>query len=115
MKKLLLLSFVAFGFATAQAQQVFWEEKSTGFSSVSTTQSHISWVNANVVWTSASDGSGAAATFRNWGRSIDGGNTWTNGVINLGAGSTDLGIGSIQGISATTARSEERRVGKEGR
>jgi photosystem II stability/assembly factor-like uncharacterized protein len=103
MKKLLLLSFIALGFTSAKAQQTFWEEKTTGFSTASTTVSHISYVDGNTVWTSAADGSGGGLTFRNWGRSLDGGNTWSNGIINLGASSADLGIGSIQGISATTA------------
>lgn len=100
MKKLLLLLFVTSGFIS-NAQQVYWEEKSTGFSDVSASLAHISYANANVIWAQASDGSGAAATFRKWARSIDGGLTWTNGAIELG--STDLGIGSIQAIDATTA------------
>lgn len=102
MKKLLLCSAVMLGFISAQAQdQFYWEEKSTGFSNTSTTMSHISYADANTVWICAADGSGGGGTYRNWGRSLDGGSTWTNGVINLG--SNDLGIGSIQAISATTA------------
>lgn len=97
MKKLLLLSFFALGF-TSQAQ---WETKATGFSTASTGVNEVSFADANNVWVTGYDGSGGGAQFRVYAKSADAGNTWTSGPINLG--STDLGIGSISAISATTA------------
>ena len=100
MKKLLLLLFVLLGFAS-QAQQTFWEEESTGFVTTSTTQGQISYADANTIWTYASAGDGSGDFYQQWGRSIDGGVTWTSGTITLP--STDLAPGSIHAISATTA------------
>jgi hypothetical protein len=99
MKKLLLLIFVAVG-SIANAQ-TYWEEVSTGFPTTSTTQGQISYADANTVWTYATAGDGSGDFYQLWGRSLDGGVTWTNGPINLP--STDLAIGSIHAMSATTA------------
>ncbi len=101
MKKLLLiLSFVSLWNVSAQ-DQIYWEEYSTGFSTTSTTFSQFSFVDENIVWGSAADGSGGGAVFQLWGKSLDGGLTWTNGNIVLG--NSNLGIGSIHAVSATTA------------
>lgn len=100
MKKLLLLFFVAISSAVS-AQQVFWDQFSTGFSTTSTTQGQISYADANTVWTYATAGDGSGDFYQLWGRSLDGGVTWTSGPINVG--STDLAIGSIHAMSATTA------------
>jgi photosystem II stability/assembly factor-like uncharacterized protein len=99
MKKLLLLSLLSVGFASNA--QVYWEENVTGFSSPSTGINEIRYVDANNVWVTGYDGSGGAATFRVFAKSADGGETWTNGPINLG--STVLGIGGICPLSATVA------------
>lgn len=91
--------FAAVGsMATAQTH---WEEVSTGFPTTSTTQGQISYADANTVWTYATAGDGSGDFYQLWGRSLDGGVTWTNGPINLP--STDLAIGSIHAMSATTA------------
>lgn len=103
MKKLLLLGLFLAGSA-ASAQQVYWEEKPTGFLNQSTTQGAISYAQSGggeVVWAYGRDGSGNAANYQIWSRSLDGGSTWTNGVINVG--NTTLGIGNIHAVSATTA------------
>lgn len=100
MKKLLLLPLVAIGFS-AQAQ-TYWEEESTGFSTASTGVNEIRYVDANNVWVTGYDGApGSGLQFRVYAKSTDGGNTWTNGPINLG--STLLGIGSLSPRSATKA------------
>lgn len=102
MKNYLLLLLFVFGTSATQGQ-VFWQQVATGFTTASRGTSFISFANENVVWTDAYDGATPTNVIREWGRSIDGGNTWTNGVINLGASSTSLGIGSIEAIDANTA------------
>ncbi len=99
MKKLLLMMFAAAG--VANAQQVHWEEVSTGFPTTSTSQGQISYADANTIWTYATAGDGSGDFYQLWGRSLDGGLTWTNGPINLP--SADLAIGSIHAMSATKA------------
>lgn len=99
MKKLLLFVFATIGF-TANSQ-TFWQEVTTGFPTTSTTQGQISYADANTVWTYATAGDGSGDFYQLWGRSLDGGLTWTSGPINVG--STDLAIGSIHATSATTA------------
>lgn len=100
MKKLLLLSFILLGFVS-KAQQFFWEEKATTFLTPATNETDISYADANVVWVFASAGDGSGDFYQQWGRSLDGGETWTVGNIDIG--STDLAIGDICAISATTA------------
>jgi len=100
MKKLLLSTVLLFGFI-AQAQQIYWEEKSTGFLTTSTSTPQISYAGPDVVWTYGAAGDGSGDFYQVWGRSTDGGETWTSGDIDLG--STDLAIGDIQAVSATTA------------
>jgi Secretion system C-terminal sorting domain len=101
MKKLLLsLSFIL-ALTTANAQQEFWQQYSTGFPNTSTSFSQASYVDANTVWILAAPGDGSGDTYQQWGRSLDSGLTWTTGNINLG--NTALGIGSISALSATVA------------
>lgn len=100
MKKLLLLSFILLGFVS-KAQQFFWEEKATTFLTPATNETKISYADANVVWVYASAGDGSGDFYQQWGRSLDGGETWTVGNIDIG--STDLAIGDICAINATTA------------
>lgn len=100
MKKLLLLLLVAIS-AGANAQQIFWQEYSTGFSTTSTSQGQISYADANTVWTYATAGDGSGDFYQLWGRSLDGGHTWTVGAIGLP--NTEYNIGSIHAMSATTA------------
>jgi hypothetical protein len=100
MKKLLLsISLLIASFASAQ--QIFWDSYSTGFANTSTSFSQASYVDANVLWVSAAPGDGSGDNYQQWGRSLDGGMTWTIGNINVG--NPALGIGSIHAISATKA------------
>lgn len=100
MKRLLLLAVVLLGI-TANSQQIYWEEESTGFITLSTSTPQISYADANTVWVYGAAGDGSGDFYQVWGRSTDGGQTWTNGNIDLG--STDLAIGDIMAISETTA------------
>ncbi len=103
MKKLLLLALSITAFS-GQAQ--FWTPKATTFAAVSRGVNDISIVDDNVIWVKAYDGTGGNdQTVKQYARSVDGGNTWTSGNINvgLGTGAQTLGIGGIAGASATTA------------
>ena len=100
MKKLLLFTFILFGLSS-NAQQVWWAERSTGFLTTSTSTPQISYADANTVWVYAAAGDGSGDFYQEWGRSTDGGETWTVGNIDLG--SADLAIGDIMAVSATTA------------
>src|SRR5690606_20585276 len=101
MKKILLLTLALTGI-TANAQ--FWTPKATGFTTASRGIDDISIVNDNVISAKAYDGTAAnSQTVKEFTRSIDGGNTWTFGIINLGGAGTSLGIGGITAVSATTA------------
>ena len=53
------------------------------------------------MWSTAYDGSGTAANIQQFTKTLDGGNTWTPGNINVG--NTGLGISMIKAISGTTA------------
>jgi len=100
MKKLLLLLLMVTYGATLSAQ-IFWEERATTFTAASRGVSQISFADENNVWINAYDGVTVANVIQEWARSTDGGNTWINGVINIG--NPALGIGSIQARSATKA------------
>lgn len=102
MKKFLLLSLCLTAFSGFS--QNFWTPKATGFAQVSRGVDDISIVDNNVIWAKAYDGASDTPTnIRQYTRSIDGGNTWNAGPINLGASPGSLNISSIHGISATTA------------
>ena len=101
-KPLLLLILITSYIANAQ----FWSEAATGFATPARSLNSISIVNANVIWANAFDNTNQlnpSFTIREFTRSIDGGNTWTAGSINLGPNSTDMGSSSITAASATTA------------
>lgn len=101
MKKTLLFTFILSCFYS-QAQ--FWTTKATGFSQVSRGVDDISIVDNSIIWAKAYDGaSNTPQNVRQYTKSIDGGNTWTSGSINLGTGQTSLNISSISAVSATTA------------
>ena len=103
MKKILLFALIVNSFGV-NAQ--FWSEAATGFATPARSLNSISIVNANVIWANAFDNTNQlnpSFTIREFTRSIDGGNTWTAGSINLGPNSTDMGSSSITATSATTA------------
>jgi hypothetical protein len=103
MKKKLLLILLLCSLAT-NAQ--FWTEKATGFSTPSRSLNSISIVNTNVIWAIAFDNTAPLNpiySIKEFTRSIDGGNTWTTGNIDLGPNSSDMDVSSITAVSATTA------------
>lgn len=100
MKKLLLLLLV-FAFGANMKAQVFWQEMPTGFTAASRGVNQISYGDANNVWITVYDGVTTTNVIREYAHSVNGGSTWTGGVINLG--STTLGIACIAGIDANTA------------
>lgn len=102
MKKILLLSICLTAFSSFG--QEFWTAKATTFATTSRGIDHISIVDDNVIWAKAYDGSSnTPASVREFTRSVDGGNTWTSGSINLGLSQTLLNVSSIHGVSSTTA------------
>ena len=78
-----------------------WIIQNSGFSQASRGINYISIVDQNIVWSTAYDGSGTAANIQQFTKTLDGGNTWTPGNINVG--NTSLGISMIKAISGTTA------------
>lgn len=78
-----------------------WIEQATGFSDASRGIRNISIVDENIVWACAYDGSGNDANIQEFTKTIDGGETWVSGNINVG--NTTLGIAMIHGIDAMTA------------
>ena len=103
MKKLLLSTLILCAF-NSNAQ--FWTEKSTGFATPARSLNSISIVNANVIWANAFDNADQLNpnfTIKEYTRSIDSGNTWTAGSINLGPNSADMGSSSITAASSTVA------------
>ena len=78
-----------------------WILQNSGFSQVSRGINYVSIVDQNIVWSTAFDGSGAAANVQQFTKTLDGGNTWIPGNINVG--NAGLGISMIKAISATTA------------
>ncbi|WP_432671807.1 T9SS type A sorting domain-containing protein [Flavobacterium sp. SM2513] len=102
MKKILLLSLCLTAFSAFS--QNFWTAKATTFTQISRGLDDISIVDNNVIWAKAYDGASETPTnVRQYTRSIDGGNTWVSGNINLGLTQTSLNVSSIHAISATTA------------
>lgn len=105
MRKIVLTVLLITSF-TASAQ--FWSERATGFSTAGRGLYFISIVDQNVVWALGVDHQvgNDDLTIKEFTRSNDGGNTWTPGKINLGAGIVtpgDLGVSSITAVSNTTA------------
>lgn len=97
MKKLFtLLALVALSFSS-MAQ---WIPQNSGFTEPSRGIKYMDAVSDQVVWASAYDGSGAAAVIQEFTRTINGGETWTPGVIN---NATGLEISMIDGVDANTA------------
>ena len=100
MKKILLLLAIASTFGV-NAQS--WISQATGFNDPSRGIDEIKIVNASIVWAKAYDGSpgGGGAQVQEFTRTINGGTTWSPGIINVN--DSALGINNIAPISATTA------------
>ncbi len=117
MKKLLalvLLVSVSVGFAREavlgtpvlnQSQNIVedigsWVQSSSNFAVDSRGIRFMDMVDENVVWTAAYDGAGDRANIQEFGKSVDGGDTWTSGAITTCSGGE---LAMIKGINETTA------------
>lgn len=98
MKKTLLILMSLVLTIGVQAQ---WMIQSTNFPDASTGVKHISIVNDDIVWISAYDGSGATEVRQNFSKTIDGGTTWTAGMIDVGSATVDIAM--ITAIDADQA------------
>lgn len=78
-----------------------WTMQHTHFEAPMRGISNISIVDENIVWALAFDGSGNNTNVQEFTKTVDGGNTWIPGVINIG--SPNSGIANITAVSATTA------------
>lgn len=97
MKKLLLFVLLTPFIMLAQD---FWTEVAPFSTNTNYRVNQISIANNNIVWVNGSD----MTNFNNiqkWSRSVDSGVTWTDGNINLGV--SNVNVGSIHAVSATTA------------
>ena len=96
MKKLLLFLLIAPSFLTAQN---FWTEVSP-FGDISTYYpDEISIVDNDVVWVKGIPNTGPS--YNQYSISVDAGETWTSGAINLG--NINTGIATLHAVSATRA------------
>lgn len=86
-----------------QATCAGWNVQATGFSAVSRGINDINIVNQNIAWAVAYDGSGAAATIREYTKTTNGGTSWTPGVINNTGLGTSYGLANIHAYNADTA------------
>lgn len=78
-----------------------WIEQASGFSTASRGITNFSIVDENTVWGLAFDGTGDDNSVQEFTRTIDGGNTWVPGTIDVG--NATLGIAMIHARSATKA------------
>lgn len=95
MKKTLL--FLFFMVVAPLWSQDFWTPVTT-FENAASTSSQISIVNDQVVWVLNSP---TVTSLPKWNVSLDEGQTWTSGDINLG--NLNIKAGSLSAVSATTA------------
>jgi hypothetical protein len=96
-KSLLFLSLIA-SFTSINAQ---WTSQATGFTDASRGLSEISIVDANTVWALAYDGSGLGADIQEFTRTINGGTSWTTGIVDMG--DPTLEINNISPVSGDIA------------
>jgi len=99
--KLLFLLFGLIAITVTAQHDDYWVTQNTNFTANSSYPANISIANENVVWMTARDGSGAAANLQEFSKTVDGGDNWVSGPINVGDPTS--GIAMIQGMSETTA------------
>jgi len=98
-KQLLVLAMFGLSVIGASAQGV-WVPQATGFPATSTGVFNVSVVDSATVWISAYDGTVAAADYRDYSTTIDGGLTWIPGVVPAPASHA---WSMICGVDASTA------------
>ncbi|MCX6252070.1 MAG: hypothetical protein NTX61_15140 [Bacteroidetes bacterium] len=77
-----------------------WIQQGAGFTTSSRGIMNFSCVSSQVIWASAYDGSGGTVAVQDFTRTINGGTTWTAGIVNNASG---LQISMITAIDANTA------------
>lgn len=77
-----------------------WIPQASGFTAASRGIKYMCAVDSNVVWGTAYDGSGGTAVIQEFTKTINGGTTWTPGVVN---GTTGLELSMIFALSKDTA------------
>ena len=102
MKTKLLVLFLAI--STLSYSQ-FWTEKSTSFAVAARGIYQITIANSNIAWARAYDGSGNGddSAKREFTKTVDGGETWSTGVIDLGSVNSGLGISDFFALDGNTA------------
>ncbi len=98
MRKFTLIFFILIFSASCAFAQ--WIDQASGFTAASRGIRSVYAVSSTVVWASAYDGSGAAAPCQDITMTSNGGTLWTPHTI---AGVTNLDIGNIVAIDASTA------------
>ena len=78
-----------------------WIEQASAFSVVNTGVNSISIVDKDIVWITAYDGTGGNAAIQEFSKTIDGGDTWVQGSIDIN--SSGSGISMIQALDVNTA------------
>lgn len=79
-----------------------WEIQSTGFADSLRGIEQIWAVDNDIVWAIANDGSGNDSIIQEFTRTIDGGTTWSPGIINGAAGLTPISIFALNADTAWT-------------
>jgi PKD repeat protein len=95
-----LLSIVCVTLISLSSFSQTWIPEGAGFSTVSRGIMNISIVNNQIVWASAYDGTGGTNGAQDFTKTINGGTTWTPGVIN---NATGLQTSMLFAIDANTA------------
>jgi len=80
-----------------------WDTYASGFTTLSRGIESFEVVNQNVVWAVAYDGSGSAATIRDYTKTTNGGLTWTPGTINAAGVTSSYGLANISSTHQDTA------------
>ena len=101
-RKILLLSAMIIAAISANAQMA-WHVQNSGFSTASRGINGFSVVDSNVVWATAYDGSGTAATIRDYTKTVDGGATWVARTVTGTGLNANFGLANISAIDADTA------------
>jgi PKD repeat protein len=95
-----LLSIVCVSLFALSSFSQTWISQGLGFTTASRGMMNISVVDNQIVWVSAYDGSGSSAPVQDFSKTINGGTTWTAGIVNATSG---LQISMLTAVSATTA------------
>ena len=84
--------------AAPGTEELLWTSKNTNFPNASTYPGYIDAVNQNVAWATGRDGSGGAADYRVYSRTIDAGGTWESKELAYGTA-----FSMIDGVSQDIA------------